>query len=217
MNKLGLGVVAGLMLAACGDKAREAGNAVSALGQTANAATAIQQSQEEAEKFYQERREKGDTLAVPYTELQKALPTSPNGYAPSGEASGSSQSMGAFSMSQVEQNYSAPGGAAEGNAPSINITIVDFGGTQAGYGMLAAPMMMAYSQEDAHSRTRTIKIDVPYTWGSEEYNKDSKTAKVTALTRYRYVITVEARNQPDDQTAMAKSLAEEIARKFEGK
>jgi len=217
MNKLGLGMFAGLVVAACGDKAKEAGNAVSALGQAANAATSIQQSQEEAEKFYQERREKGDTVAVPYSELQKALPPSPNGHAPSGEPSGSSQNMGGFSMSQVEQDYSAPASAAEGNAPSIHITIVDFGGTQAGYGMLAAPMMMAYSQEDAHSRTRTIKMDVPFTWGSEEYNKDSKTAKVTALTRYRYVITVEARNQADDQTAMAKSLAEEIAKKFEGK
>jgi len=217
MNKLGLGIAAGLVLAACGDKAQEAGNAVSALGQAANAATAMQNSQEEAEKFYQERREKGDTVAIAYSELQKALPPSPNGYTPSGEPSGSSQSMGGFSMSQAEQDYSGPAGAAEGNAPSIHITIIDFGGTQAGYGMLAAPMMMAFSQEDAHSRTRTITIDVPYTWGSEEYNKDSKTAKVTAVTRYRYVITVEARNQADDQSAMAKSLAEEIAKKFEGK
>jgi hypothetical protein len=216
MNKLGLGIVAGLMLAACGDKAQEAGNAVSALGQVAGAATALQKGQEEAEKFYQERREKGDTVAIAYSDLQKALPPSPNGYTPSGEPSGSSQNMGGFSMSQAEQEYSGPAGT-EGNAPSINITIVDFGGTQAGYGMLAAPMMMGFSQEDAHSRMRTIKIDVPYTWGSEEYNKDNKTAKVTAVTRYRYLITVEARNQADDQTDMVKGLVEDIAKKFEGK
>jgi hypothetical protein len=37
-----------------------------------------------------------------------------------------------------------------------------------------------------------LTMDTPYTWGSEEYNKDSKDAKVTAITRYRYVITVEA-------------------------
>ena len=216
MHKLGLGIVAGLMLAACGDKAQEAANAVSALGQTAGAATALQKGQEEAEKFYQERREKGDTVAIAYTELQKALPPSPNGYTPSGEPSGSSQNMGGFSMSQAEQEYSGPAGA-EGSAPGIQVTIVDFGGTQAGYGVLAAPMMMGFSQEDAHSRMRTIKIDVPYTWGSEEYNKDNKTAKVTAVTRYRYLITVEARNQSDDQTEMVKGLVEEIARKFEGK
>ena len=217
MNKLGLGIVAGLILAACGDKAREAGNAVTALGQTANAAAALQKGQEEADKFYQERREKGDTVAIAYSELQKVLPPSPNGYTPSGEPSGSSQNMGGFSMSQAEQDYSGPAAAADGNAPSIRITIVDFGGTQAGYGVLAGPMMMGYSQEDAHSRMRTIKIDVPYTYGSEEYNKDDKTAKVSAVTRYRYLITVEARNQADDQTEMVKGLVEDIAKKFEGK
>lgn len=215
MNKLGLGIVAGVMLAACGDKAREAGNAVNALAQVTNAATSIQESQQEAEKFYKERVAKGDTVAMPYPELQNFFPSAPDGYTP-GARSGSSQSMGVFSMTEVEQAYNAPAGA-DGNAPSIHVTIVDFGGSQAGFGMLAAPMMMTYSQEDEHSRTRTIKMDVPYTWGSEEYNKDSKTAKVTALTRYRYVITVEARNQTDDQTAMAKNLAEDIAKKFDGK
>lgn len=216
MHRPGLGIVAALALIGCGDKAREAGNALGALGQAAKAATSMAESAQEAEKFYKERQEKGDTVSISYTELQKYLPSSANGYAPAGEPSGSSQSMGAFSMSQAEQTYSGPSGA-DGNAPTIEITIVDFGGSQAGYGMLAAPMMMSFSQEDAHSRTRTLKMDLPYTWGSEEYNKDNKTAKVMALTRYRYVITVEARNQADDQSAMAKSLAESIARQFEGK
>lgn len=216
MYRPGLGIVAALALIGCGDKAREAGNALGALGQAAKAATSMAESQQEAEQFYKERQQKGDTVAISYTELQKFLPSSANGYSPTGEPSGSSQSMGAFSMSQAEQTYSGPAGA-DGSAPTIVVTIVDFGGSQAGYGMLAAPMMMTFSQEDAHSRTRTLTMDPPYTWGSEEYNKDSKTAKVMALTRYRYVITVEARNQADDQSAMAKSLAEDIAKKFEGK
>jgi hypothetical protein len=216
MRKLGLGLLAGLMLAACGEKAQEAANAVSALGQVAGAAGSLAESAQEAEKFANDRREKGDTLAMPYTELQKFLPSAPNGYTAAAEPSGSSQSMGAFSMSQTQQTYTAAAGA-DGNAPSVEVGIVDFGGTQAGYGMMAAPMMMTYSMEDAHSRTRTIKMDVPYTWGTEEFNKDTKTAKVTALTRYRYLISVELRNQADDQTAAAKSLAEEIAKKFEGK
>lgn len=217
MNKLGLGAVAGLALAGCGEKSREARDAASAISQLADAGNAMEKSQQEAEKFYKARQEKGDTVAMPYAELQKFLPSSPSGYTPAGEPSGSSQSMGAFSMSQVEQSYAAPAGA-DGNAPTIQVTLVDFGGTQAGYGMLAAPlMMMNYSREDAHSRMQTVKLDVPFTWGSEEFNKDDKTAKVTGVTRYRYVITVEARNQADDQSAAVKRLVEEIAKKFDGK
>jgi hypothetical protein len=101
--------------------------------------------------------------------------------------------------------------------PTIAVSIVDFGGTQAAYGMMALPMMMNLSQEDAHHRMQTLKVDVPYTWGSEEFNKDDKTAKVTLVTRYRYVISVEVRNHGEDKSAMAKSLAEDVAKKFEGK
>lgn len=40
---------------------------------------------------------------------------------------------------------------------------------------------------------------------------------MTAVTRYRYLITVEARNQTSDQTAMVKALVEDIVKGLEGK
>lgn len=63
----------------------------------------------------------------------------------------------------------------------------------------------------------SVKMDVPYTGGWGEFDKESKDAKITAITRYRYVITVEARNHADDQSAMVMRLAESIATKFDGK
>ena len=87
----------------------------------------------------------------------------------------------------------------------------------AGYGMMALPMMMNISQEDAHHRMRTLAMDTPYTWASEEYDKDNKDAKLTAVTRYRYLITAEASNQTEDQSQWLKDLVEEIAKKFAGK
>jgi hypothetical protein len=214
MKNLGIAVLAGIALAGCGDKAKPADNPLSAIAQVANAATSMTNAQQEAEKFAKERQEKGDTIALPYTELQKFLPPAPDGYTANGEPGGSSQSMGAFSMSQAEQKYTV---GTDGNGPAIQVTIIDFGGTQAGYGMLAAPMMMRYSMEDAHSRIKSLTMGVPYTWGSEEFNKDDKTAKVSAITRYRYVITVEGRNQSEDNSSAFKRMAEEIAKKFDGK
>jgi hypothetical protein len=151
-----------------------------------------------------------------YADLQGFLPSPPSGYAPAGEPEGFSQSMGGFSMSQAEQTFTKPADA-EGNAPSIQVTLVDFGGSEVGYGMMALPMMMNMSQEDAHHRMRTLTMDTPYTWASEEYNKDNNDAKVTAVTRYRYMITVEASNQTEDLSPRLKDLVEDIARKFEGK
>jgi len=216
MNHRALTVVAGLVFLGCGEKAQEARNAMDAVEQLARASTDIAEGQDEAEQFYQERREKGDTLAMGYADLQGFLPSPPSGYEPAGEPEGFSQSMGGFSMSQAEQTFTKPADA-EGNAPSIQVTLIDFGGSEIGYGMMALPMMMNMSQEDAHHRMRTLTMDTPHTWASEEYNKDSKDAKVTAVTRYRYVITVEASNQTEDQSQWLKDLVEDIAKKFEGK
>ena len=216
MNRRVLSVVVGLSLVGCGEKAQDIKNAANAASALAQAGGGLAETQAEAEKFYNERKEKGDTVAMPYADLQKMLPSAPSDYTAAEEPSGSSQSMGAFSMSQTEARFVQPA-AADGSVPTIQVSIVDFGGTQAAYGMMALPMMMNLSQEDAHHRMQTLKVDVPYTWGSEEFNKDDKTAKVTLVTRYRYVISVEVRNHGEDKSAMAKSLAEDVAKKFEGK
>jgi hypothetical protein len=218
MNRRVLILVLGLGLAGCGagEKARELKNATNAVTAAAEAGNTLVNAQNEAEKFYAERKAKGDTIAIPYADLQKFIPAPPSDYTPLEAPGGSSQTMGAWSMSQTEQTFSkAPG--PDGTAPTIKVTIVDFGGTQAAYGMMAAPLMMNLSQEDAHHKMQTLKLSTPYTWGSEDFNKDDKSSTVTLVTRYRYVVTVEARNQGQDNTAMARALAEDIAKKFDGK
>ncbi len=216
MNRCMLSLVVGLGLVGCGEKAQEIRNATNAVEALADAGNRMGDTQKEAEKFYNDRRARGDTVAMPYADLQAFLPSPPSDYSAAEAPSGSSQSMGAFSMSQTEQSFTKPAGA-DGSTPTIRVSIVDFGGTQAAYGMMALPMMMNMSQEDAHHKMQTLKVDVPYTWGSEEYNKDDKSTKVTFVTRYRYVISVETRNHGEDKSAMARSMAEDIAKKLEGK
>lgn len=217
MNRHTLVLVAGALLFGCGKKAQETQDAATALKEIAEAGTQVEGAQKEAEQFQKERQAKGDTLAMPYAELQKFLPSAPDGYSQTAEPGGSSQNMTGFSMSQAEQSFEKPAGP-DGTVPSLHVTIVDFGGTQTGFGMMALPMMtMNLSMEDAHQRMRTLKLDAPYTWASEEYNKDNKTAKFTAVTRYRFMITVEARNQPDDQSNMVRGVGEGLVAKFAGR
>jgi len=211
-----IAVAAAVVVLGCGGKDDAPSNSVEAMARAVANAPKVEAAMETAEQFQQERVARGDTLAMPYAELQQYLPSSVDGYSAEGEPSGSQQSMPGFSMSQTQQTWvgSADG---DGNTPEVEVTLVDFGGTQQAYAMMAAPLLMGFSQEDDHQRVGSIPIDVAHSAGWQEYDKDSKDAKVTAITRYRYVITVEARNQGEDQTAMAKRLAESIARKFEGK
>lgn len=207
-------VILATAVVGCGKKADDVQNAASAIAAVASGK--LESSMKDAEQFQKERVAKGDTVAMPYADLQKYLPTSISGYTPREEPSGQSQNMPGFSMSQAEQTWVGSANA-DGSTPEIHVSLVDFGGTQQGYAMMAAPMMMGFSQEDAHRRVGSTKLDVDHTGGWEEFDKDSKNAKITAITRYRYVIAVEARNKGEDQSAMAKSLAEEIAKKFEDK
>jgi len=216
MNRVMVSLIAGAALAGCGEKAQELRNATNAIAAAAAAGNKLAENQKEAEKFYSDRKAKGDTVSMPYAELQKFLPSAPGDYKAAEEPTGSSQSMGGFSMSQTEQSFVKPAGP-DGSVPTIKVGIVDFGGTQAAYGMMALPLMMNMSQEDAHHRMQTFKPGTEFTWGSEEFNKDDKSSTVTLITRYRYVITVEVRNHGEDKTAMAKSLAEDIAKQFSGK
>ncbi len=209
-------VVIVLGVVGCGKKADEAQNAMSAVAAAAGAAPKLEEGMKEAEQFQKDRVAKGDTVAMSYTEIQKFLPASVDGYTARGTPKGSQQAMGGFSMSQAEQTW-VKDPAAQGSTPEIQVTVIDFGGTQQGYAMMAAPMMMGFSQEDDRRKVGSVKMDVPYTGGWGEFDKESKDAKITAITRYRYVITIEARNNADDQSAMVKRLAETIATKFDGK
>lgn len=216
MKRSMVAVTVALVVVGCGKKADDAQNAVSAMAAAATAAPKLEAGLKEAEQFQKDRAAKGDTVAMPYVELQKQLPTSISGYTAREAPSGSQQTMAGFSMSQAEQTW-VKEADAQGMTPEIQVTVIDFGGTQQGYAMMAAPMMMGFSQEDAHHRVGSTKVDVPYTGGWEEFDKDTKNAKITAITRYRFVIAVEARNSGEDQSAMVKKLAEEIAKKFEGR
>jgi len=214
MARTAIAAAAMILLAGCGQKANDVKNALNAA--QAVASGAVEEGLAEAEKLQKERVASGDTLAMPYQELQKYLPAEINGYTAAGQPEGNSQSMPGFSMSQVRQEWTGPA-ASDGSTPQVDVTLVDFGGTQQGYAMMAAPIMMGFRQEDSHQKTGSVKLDIPFTGGWEEFNKDTKDAKFTAVTRYRYVITVEARNQTEDHSSMVKSMAEEIAKKFEGK
>ncbi|MCC6242063.1 MAG: hypothetical protein IT353_04450 [Gemmatimonadaceae bacterium] len=217
--------VAGFLAACGGEKKAEeategvgtqAKNAVEAMGQLAKMGSNLEASADAAAKFQADRKARGDTVVLSYTELQKFLPDAPSGYKAAEEPGGSSQSMGSFAMSEADQKFIGEPDA-EGNTPTIRVKLVDFGGTEGAYGMLAMPMMLNMKQEDAHRRSGTVKLSPEFTWATEEYNKDNKDAKLTAITRYRYVITVEAENQREDQTEMVKALTEKIVRRFEGK
>jgi hypothetical protein len=198
----------------CGEKAKQAKDTANALQVLAKSAESMAASSNEAQKFLDDRKAKGDTVAMPYKDLQAFLPGSINGYTNDGGPTGQTMNMGAFSMTTTEQKYQS---GSDPDVKRLHVTIADYSGSQAGYAMMAPYMAMTMSSEDDHHRTGTMKVDVPYTFAIEEFNKDTKDSKVTLGTRYRYFITVEASGQKGDESRMVAEIATDIAKKLAGK
>jgi hypothetical protein len=213
MKKLILAVVcAAALCASCGGKIDEMKKTADAMQQLSKKGEEMSNAAEEGEKVYKERAAKGDTVAMPYKELQGFFPSSVSGYKLEGEPSGSQQSMTGFSISQAQQQWVNDAGDAR-----VTVQIADWGGTQSGYGMASAALAMGFNSEDDKQRTESLKLDVPTTNGVATFNKQDKSATVLVGTRYRYLITISSTGAKDDQTSMLKDVATEVAKKFEGK
>ncbi len=200
----------------CGEKPKEMKEAAPAAQASVGVAERVKESMDESQKFYADRKAKGDTVAMEYKALEEYLPKDIAGYKPEGGPTGNKTSMQGFSISTAEQSYVATGGDA-GNPARIKVTLADYGGTQGAYGVASLPLSFAISTEDDHHRMGSKTFDIPYTAGIEEYDKDNKDAKVSVGTRYRYWVIVEASNQKDDQSAMVTSIAGDVAKKFTDK
>lgn len=203
----------GLLMTGCGEKFDEMKKGMEAAEQLTEKSGTIEKTMNEAQEVYKARAAKGDTMAMPYKDLQAYLPGSISGYKVEGEPGGSQQSMGGFSMSQAQQKW-----VNESNPnASISVIIMDYGGTESAYGLASIGFAMAFSSEDDHQRTESLKSDVPTTSGIAKFDKDSKGSNVTMGTRYRYLITLESSGAQEDQTKMLADVGTEIAKKLDGK
>jgi len=206
----------GALLVGCGEKAQELKQGMEAMKNVAENADNMKETMSEQEQFMKERAAKGDTIAMPYAELQKFLPTSIDGYKLDGEPSGSQQSMTGFSTSMTEQHWVSTSG--DTNNPSrLKVILTDWGGTNGAYALAGLGFALNLQSEDNTHKMRTYKMDIPYTYAIEEYQKDSKESKVTVGTRYRYIINVETENGGEDRTALVTEVATGIAKNLDGK
>lgn len=168
-----------------------------------------------ARRLEANRQARGDTVALDVSSLQAMLPAAPDGYEADGDPAGIASKAGGFGVTEVRQKYV---GVPMPNVvrPRIEVAIADLGSSQIGVSMIAERMLAAAPVETAEQRVRTRKISIPYTWLSEEYYPQSHTAKLTAVTRFRYIITVTAQLQQGDPTAKLADMVAQIATSFSG-
>ena len=170
-----------------------------ALGGLMKAGTEMAKSAKESESKMKERRAKGDTLAMHYTELQKYLPTI-SGYT-MGEPDGGSVNMTGMSYSNAEGKYKNEKGKR------VKVSIIDYNQAYALYLTATAMWAMGLSVDSPSEKACGFKIDET-TGGWESFKKKSKRAEVTLGIGDRFWIHVEAEDQ--ENTDFVKEIAKSI-------
>ncbi|HVK37238.1 MAG TPA: hypothetical protein VNA88_01800 [Candidatus Kapabacteria bacterium] len=217
MKKLIVLVAAGALLTGCGEKLQEAKEAANAMQQLAEAGEKMAETQGEAEEFLKERRAKGDTVAMPADQLKTFLPTAIDGYKPKEEPSIQQTAFGEYTFSVAEQEWVSTSSADTNNPATIKVSLTDWGGSEGAWAMQSLAFAFNVKTENAQERSGTIDMGLPHTSGMEKFEKESKNSSLMAVTRYRYLINLEAHNQTDDQSPLLKSIAVATAEKFSDK
>jgi hypothetical protein len=178
-----LSLFLGLLLMSCG-KVRDAANAAEGLK---NYAEGIKESTNKME----ERKAKGDTVSMPYAELQKLLPTNISGYAKDGDPKGESINMVGMSYSTASQVYK--NGDAE-----ITVNIIDYNASYAAFGAATAMFATGFSVDNAEEHLGAVDLGVSGVKAWEDVKKKEKKSTIMAGVNDRFLVSAEGRNVEAD-------------------
>ena len=135
----------GFILFSCG-KVKDATNAAEGLKNYA-------EGMKESANKMEERRANGDTVSMPYGELQKLLPSSISGYTKDGEPKGESVNMVGMSYSTASQVFK------NGDA-KITINIMDYSASYAAFGAATAMFLTGFSVDNDQEHLGAIDLGV---------------------------------------------------------
>ena len=141
----------------------------------------------EGEKIRAERKKKGDTLAIPYADLLKMMPSMLEGYKAEGDPEGSTIGMGGGSYSVATKTY-------KNGEKSIKISITDYNSAGEIFDTFSA-MWGGMSSESKGEKTQGFKDAKEPIAGMETYNKNSKEAKIIAGVGHRFLVDINADEQ----------------------
>ena len=183
MKKSLLFISAILIVVSCG-KVKDAANAAEGLKNYA-------EGMKESASKMEERKAKGDTISMPYKDLQKLLPSNISGYTKNGDPKGESMNMVGMSYSTASQVYK--NGDAE-----ITVNIMDYNASYAAFGAATAMFATGFSVDNDEEHLGAIDLGVSGVKAWEDVKKKEKRSTVMAGVNDRFLVTAEGRNVETD-------------------
>ena len=189
-----------IAFASCGEKVKELKEAGEAVQNLAEAAKTMEKSQEAVNAKLEDRKKRGDTLAMDYKKLQEFLPKSIDGYT-AGQPEGSAMNMQGASFSQAKIEFK------KGN-DVIEIELTDYNATIGLYQAAAAIFSMNITNDNKEYLEKTFDPQVPGAFAFEKFYKIDKRAELTYAVGYRFILSMHANNQTS--TDFLKKVAQSM-------
>jgi len=176
-------------------------NKIDTLGELKEATEKAANAVEKSKDRWEERKQKGDTIAIQYKDLQAYLPEI-SGYTKDGEPSGEQTNMpGMGSWSQAKQRY-------KDGEKEVDVTITDYNGAQSAYAGVTMLYSMGYSSENDTKKESAVDMGMKDVVGYETiYKKDSRSHLVVIVAdRFFIELDSEGNNDENFLKGIAKSM-----------
>ena len=190
-----------LLLAGC-EQAKEAKNAYNVVTHAAEASKEVAAGLDDAQARQAERVKNGDTLALPYKELQKYLPETVPGFPTADDLAGQTMQMPGMHYSQAFRAFH------HGDKQQLTVMLVDYNGAGELFTAASGMMALGMEMEDEDQRMSSADLGQKGLKAIEFYEKKKRGAKIVVAINDRFMVTVEATDQPDTEAvkSVAKSL-----------
>ena len=173
------------------------------------AAEALGKGVENAQNRWEERRKKGDTVALQYKELETFLPDF-SGYTKEGGPKGSQSNIpGMGGFSQTEQSY------INGDK-RIKISITDYNASQMAFTTATALYSLNISSEDDDKRQGSVDLGMKNVAAYETVYKQRPEAELAIIAGDRFYIMLnsDGSNDIDQLKSVGKDVVSKLSSKF---
>ncbi|HRE50067.1 MAG TPA: hypothetical protein PK339_01505 [Flavitalea sp.] len=191
----------------CKSKSDEPG-ALESLGKLKELSENIVKEAEKSTSRWEERKAKGDTVAMPYKELQAYLPEISGYTTEQGPKGSQTNTPGLGSWSQGEQEYVNGDKRAE-------VSIMDYNAAHQAFAGLTAMYGLGMSMEDDEKRQGPVDLGIKNVAAYEIVYKKEKRSELTLVAGDRFIISLKSEGEDESfLRSIAKSMKlDELANK----
>ena len=190
-----------ILAVACNGKNSKKDRPIESVGDLKDYADKVNEQTKASNGKWEERKAKGDTMAMPYKDLEAYLPDI-SGYNKDGDPKGSQMNMpGMGSWSQTEQEY-------KNGDKQIKVEIMDYNAAFQAFTAATAVFTMGYSMEDDSKKQGSVGLGIKDVVAYQTIYKRDPRGELTLIAGDRFLIQIESggSNDPELLSSVAKSM-----------